>query len=284
MSTHPHPDADRDELSPVDAALGEAIARAGQDLQDVPPDLANGHLAAITSLASEHAHQAPAPALAPAPSWGSRLRRVAGLTAFKVAVGAGVAVAGTTGGLAATGHLPAPVQQVVSDGAGWFGLDLPAPTTEAVDPSDTEDEPPAPAEESDTVPPDVDTYESDPQSPFVPGSPADGDDPDEVAPREEPPVDPDADSDPDDPDSRPVRDPDPEPGEDEPEPPATNPDPAPPAGDDPDDGAAPEQSRADSKESAEQADDPSDSSADAGQHQVTGEAGATDDVDRPAGR
>lgn len=91
----------------------------------VPDDVAARHLAAITALAAEHVHLMARPTAAP--SWGSRMRRVASLTIVKVAFAAGVAAA-TTGGLAAEGHLPGPVQSAVADGASLIGIDLPRPT------------------------------------------------------------------------------------------------------------------------------------------------------------
>jgi hypothetical protein len=121
---NPAPTPDRDLASPVDRALASAMRDAGWSWGVVPGDVAEQHLAAITALATEHAHVAARP---PSPTWRSRMRRVAGLTIVKVAVGAGVAAAATTGGLAAGGHLPAPVQDAVADGVGWIGIDLPRP-------------------------------------------------------------------------------------------------------------------------------------------------------------
>lgn len=123
---------DRDLTSPVDVALARALARAGEELGEVPADVARTHIDAITVLATTHAHRAPAPAA----GWRMRVRRVAGLTVVKVALGAGVAAAATTGGLAATGNLPDSVQQVVSDGARRVGIQIPQPSV----PSSAEDE------------------------------------------------------------------------------------------------------------------------------------------------
>jgi len=112
-----------DLVSLVDRQCADALWQVGQSHSAVPDDVAARHLAAITSLAAEHVHAAARPL---APSWGSRIRRVAGLTIVKVAFAAGIAAA-TTGGLAAEGYLPDSVQGVVADGARWVGIDLPRP-------------------------------------------------------------------------------------------------------------------------------------------------------------
>lgn len=168
----PAPTPDRDLASPVDRALASAMRDAGWSWGTVPDDVAAQHLAAITALATEHAHVAARP---PSPTWRSRMRRVAGLTIVKVAVGAGVAAAATTGGLAAGGHLPDPVQGVVADGVGWIGIDLPRP-----------DPRPDPAADADEV------VEDAPRSTTTDEVPA-GDTPDsgevaEVVPDDAPPV------------------------------------------------------------------------------------------------
>lgn len=137
---------DRDLTSPVDIALARAMSRAGDELGQVPAEIAHAHLDAITALAATHTHQASVPAV-PA-GWRTRLRRVVGLTAVKVALGAGVAAAATTGGLAATGNLPGPVQQVVSDGARRVGIQLPQPS----DPPAAEDQPDEPQGTEEVVP------------------------------------------------------------------------------------------------------------------------------------
>lgn len=59
------------------------------------------------------------------PSWGRRTRRVLGLTSVKLALAAGVAAATTTGGLAATGSLPAPLQEVAHDVGRQLGIGVP---------------------------------------------------------------------------------------------------------------------------------------------------------------
>lgn len=130
-----HPDlGDTSEVDPLVAAL----TTAGDDLAStpVPDEVAERQLAAIASLAAEHAHTVPAvPAVGTRPR---RVRRVLGLTAVKLGLAAGVAAA-TTGGLAATGSLPDPVQRVVSDGAGHIGINLPSPD-DPVLPDEADDE------------------------------------------------------------------------------------------------------------------------------------------------
>lgn len=189
MATTPTPPFDRDLTDPVDAALAGALSRAGEDLCEVPADVARGHVDAITAQAVAHAHTAPAPRRGPGASWiawRQRARRLAGMTAVKVALGAGVA-AGTTGGLAATGNLPAPVQQFVSDGAGWIGIDLPAPTTDEVEdavdregPDEQSDTDPGPQPESPVrpvPPPAPDGGDQDARDARPPDAPADEDQP-----------------------------------------------------------------------------------------------------------
>ncbi len=65
------------------------------------------------------------PAHTARPSWGRRTRRVLGLTGVKLALAAGVAAATTTGGLAATGSLPAPLQEVAHDVGRQLGIGVP---------------------------------------------------------------------------------------------------------------------------------------------------------------
>lgn len=113
------------------AALAAFLRDAREDLPEAPPaDVAERHLAAITAAAAEAAHSAPAVASAPiSRPWGARARRLAGLTAVKVAIGVSAAAAATGTGLATTGNLPDPVQQVVADVADRIGIELPAPDT-----------------------------------------------------------------------------------------------------------------------------------------------------------
>lgn len=169
-STTPDPTPHRDLVSPVDRAIADALRDAGRSWGAVPEDVAQRHLAEITALAAEHGH---AVATAPVPTWRSRMRRLAGLTIVKVAAGAGVAAAATTGGLAAGGHLPDRVQAVVADGADWIGIDLPRPA--ATSTPDTGDV------EGGTIPPvdqPVEAPEDAVDGPDVPGADA----PDEGSP------------------------------------------------------------------------------------------------------
>lgn len=108
--------------------LAEALEGLRDELLAAPSDeVAATHLAAMVEVAD--AGPAPAAPASRSLSWGQRTRRVLGLTAVKVAIGAGVAVAGT-GGLAAADQLPDPVQDAVSKVASWVGVDLPAPAVE----------------------------------------------------------------------------------------------------------------------------------------------------------
>jgi hypothetical protein len=84
----------------------------------VPPAVRYEHLAAVFEQAAALASPPRAPR-----RWAGRL---AALTTSKVILAAGVAAASTSG-LAATGHLPAPVQRLAHDVAEHVGLDLPLP-------------------------------------------------------------------------------------------------------------------------------------------------------------
>lgn len=189
MPSRPTFDPSREFASPADAALAAALRRAGEELRQVPAGVTESHVEAITALAATHAHARLASG--PGTTWGSRLRRLVGLTAFKVALGAGVAAAAATGGLAATGNLPDPVQQAVSDGARWVGIDLPAPTAPSTvqadedapgeDVTTSRPEAPATAPADDGPDPSAGTPapagvspEDDPESGRPPGSPAPG--------------------------------------------------------------------------------------------------------------
>lgn len=59
-------------------------------------------------------------------SWGGRIRRTLGLTGVKLVLAAGVAAATTTGGMAATGSLPAPMQEFAHDLGRQLGIGVPA--------------------------------------------------------------------------------------------------------------------------------------------------------------
>lgn len=125
MDQPPRDRPDLGDTSEVDPLVA-ALTAVGDDLASapVPDEVAERHLAAIVSLAAEHAHTVPA--VTAAATRPRRVRRVLGLTAVKLGLAAGVAAA-TTGGLAATGSLPDPVQRVVSDGADRIGIHLPSP-------------------------------------------------------------------------------------------------------------------------------------------------------------
>jgi hypothetical protein len=60
------------------------------------------------------------------PPWTTRVRRVLAMTGVKVLLAGGVATAATTGGLAATGSLPAPVQDAAHDLGERIGIGIPA--------------------------------------------------------------------------------------------------------------------------------------------------------------
>lgn len=108
-----------------DAALGELLSRVRDSLVTPPGEsTASRHLAELTRLAAEHAHEEPVVGVAS--TWRRRVAHVFGYTATKVALGVGVAAAATSG-LAATDSLPEPAQRVVSTGASYIGVDFPYP-------------------------------------------------------------------------------------------------------------------------------------------------------------
>lgn len=142
------------------AILAEALRTLRADLDERPdPDVAERHLAAITAAAADAAHAPSAGSAAPARApWRARLRRLAGLTAVKVALGVGAAAAATGTGLATTGNLPDPAQRVVADVAERIGIDLPRPdaspaTTPEVAPRDEARPEDVPGRPDDTTPP-----------------------------------------------------------------------------------------------------------------------------------
>lgn len=73
-------------------------------------------------LAEAAARHAPAPAA----TWRRRARQVLAMTGVKVVLAGGVAAAATTGGLAATGTLPAPAQQFAHEVGQQIGIGFPA--------------------------------------------------------------------------------------------------------------------------------------------------------------
>lgn len=214
MNTNRHSD-ELDELlhaqeSVERAELAAYLSELRDSLPEAPPaDVAAQHLAAITAAAAEAAHSAPVTSCAPSSRpWGARVRRLAGLTAVKVAIGATAAAAATGTGLAATGNLPDPVQQLVSDAADRIGIEIPAPA----------DFPPTmlPDEASSTASPDEAPGhdDTDGERPTTPARPEGGAPPSEVPGRGQPPADPsdriddDRDEDADDADEAPSRRPD----------------------------------------------------------------------------
>lgn len=145
-----HDELDRLLRNQDEAGRGELaqVLRAIRDgLEEPPsPEVAERHLAAIVAAAGEASHAAPAvapPDRTTARPWGLRVRRVLGLTAAKVAIGVGAAAAATGTGLAATGNLPDPAQQVISDVAERVGISIPepAPPVPAPLPADEGDRP-----------------------------------------------------------------------------------------------------------------------------------------------
>lgn len=111
-----------DPVNSGDTALHEVLdVLASEAGRPIPADVRARHLEAM--LAEVRATR---PAVAPAPSpWGRRLRRAFALTGVKVVLVGSVAAA-TTGGLAATGTLPDPVQGVVHDLGERVGVGVPA--------------------------------------------------------------------------------------------------------------------------------------------------------------
>lgn len=166
------------------AALAAFLQDAREDLPEPPrADVAERQLAAITAAAAEAAHRVPTAADGPAGRpWAARARRLAGLTAVKVAIGVGAAAAATGTGLATTGNLPDPVQQVVADVADRIGIELPAPDT--TPPAMLPDEAPSTVPPREAPGPDDDAREP------TPARPGGGAPPAEVPGEGDPPADP----------------------------------------------------------------------------------------------
>lgn len=128
-----------------DERLAQVLRELRADLTGGPEeDVARQHLAAITAAAAETAQDVPA--LAPVGllrRWG---RRAAAAGALKIATVATAAAAVTSGGLAATGNLPQPAQERVSEVLSSVGIHVPS-GTETTDPvpSDLGTEPADPA-------------------------------------------------------------------------------------------------------------------------------------------
>lgn len=111
---------------PTDPSLDalDALIRSADFTETVPESILFGHVAAAASAAARGDHRVTA--VIP------RRRRLvlrgalSGLTA-KILFGTAVALA-ATGGAAATGILPDPIQSVLADGASHIGIELPDPS------------------------------------------------------------------------------------------------------------------------------------------------------------
>ncbi|MFP5308584.1 MAG: hypothetical protein ACLGIR_03280 [Actinomycetes bacterium] len=122
-----------------DTAATDPVAELLAPLREVAPDVLtrDRHLTALLAEVRT-VDVAGAPAglgWGKGLGWSRRTRTALGLTGTKLVLAATAAAATTGGGLAATGNLPAPVQQVVADAGARMGLTLPAPSGAA-----TEDE------------------------------------------------------------------------------------------------------------------------------------------------
>jgi hypothetical protein len=118
--------------TPHERLAGALTELQAQLLAPPSPEVATRHLAAMRDAAS-----------------GSHDRRRSPTLRSAFALVACVTLVGVTGGLAATGALPAPVQTGVSGVAGVVGIDLPSPATRA--PGHTPDDPLIPGK-SDVAP------------------------------------------------------------------------------------------------------------------------------------
>lgn len=111
---------------PADPSLDAlaALIRSADFSEAVPGAVAASHIAAATVAAAAHLGRQPAAAPIGRPRRRLLVRgALSGITA-KVILGTAVALA-ATGGAAATGILPGPVQSLIADGAAHLGLDLP---------------------------------------------------------------------------------------------------------------------------------------------------------------
>jgi hypothetical protein len=138
--------------------LDAAVAELQTELLVAPsPEVAQRHLDAMRDAAS-----------------GSHGRRRSPTLRSALALVACVTLFGVTGGLAATGALPAPVQTGVSDVVRVVGIDLPTPATRA--PGHTDDDPTIPGK-SDVAPGHLPDDPSTPgKSDVAPGHQNDGQD------------------------------------------------------------------------------------------------------------
>jgi hypothetical protein len=99
------------ELDALDGLLAELRTAV---VRPLPAEVADRHLGALSAAASE-----------------SSVRRRSPVLRAAVAVAACVTLFGVTGGLAAAGALPAPLQDGVADVAGMVGINLPGSSSRA---------------------------------------------------------------------------------------------------------------------------------------------------------
>lgn len=105
----------------------DALFAALREPDQIDPATASSHVAAAAALARQTPQTATTPDAAPAPWYRRVLVRGAGLgLTAKLLLGTAVAVA-ATGGAAAGGILPGPIQSAIADGASHIGLRLPNP-------------------------------------------------------------------------------------------------------------------------------------------------------------
>lgn len=108
----------RDPLVREDAELRALLDRLASTATDpVDPATRAATLERLLAVVAERP--------APVPPWRRRAQQVMAMTTAKVALAAGVAAA-TTGGLAATGSLPDPAQQILHEVGQRIGIDFPA--------------------------------------------------------------------------------------------------------------------------------------------------------------
>jgi hypothetical protein len=133
MDHSPRPDA----TDPVQAVFAQ--------LRDVAPtaDVRDRHLTAMLAEVRAAGGALAADGDRGLGWWGRRARTTLGLTGVKLLVAATAAAATTGGGLAATGNLPDPVQQVVADAGERIGLRFPVPVGDDDEDSQGEDLAPA---------------------------------------------------------------------------------------------------------------------------------------------
>ncbi|MBI5156375.1 MAG: hypothetical protein HZA58_00025 [Acidimicrobiia bacterium] len=111
---------------PADPSLDAlaSLIRSADFSEAVPGSIAASHITAATAAAAAHLGRQAAAAPIGRPRRRLLVRgALSGITA-KVILGTAVALA-ATGGAAATGILPGPVQSLIADGAAHLGLDLP---------------------------------------------------------------------------------------------------------------------------------------------------------------